>query len=213
MADVLAKMVNDLERKVEVMKVEITSINNLINSHKTQIAEANEKMSIPDEFEPFRAKVKEAFNEMADRQNSLVEKMNQHQAEIDGISNHFSFVQSQRDKDKSDLEDLSIEFSSYKTAMTLKIAAIEKSLSESLKSMREDWQKLSTAVVSQVSEAPQSIIQSNDQLLKKVEMACLDGANAMLKLGNLETQALILSRRLENLDIRLKKMELTHANV
>lgn len=211
MAEVLARTLNDLERKVETLCVEINSINGTINAHKIQLAEANERISIPDEFEPFRTKVKEALNELADRQNALIMKISDHRAEIEAIMNHLTFVQTQRDKDKNDVDKLAEVVSLQKNEMILKISSIEKLLYESLKTLRDEWQKYSSLLSVKATEAPQSILQSNEQVLKKVEMACLDGANAMLKLGNLETHSRIMERRLENLDIRLKKLELDHS--
>lgn len=209
----LVVAVNALERKIETLNVEINSINSTINSHKIQLAEANERISIPDEFEPFRIKAKEALNELADRQNALIVKINEQRAEIDAMAHHFSFVQTQIENGKEGIEKLMLSVAIHKNEMALKFIGLERSVYDSIKTSKDEWQKHSSAIAVQASEAPQSIIQSNEQLLKKVEMACLDGTNAMLKLGNLETHSRIMERRLENLEIRIKKLELTHANV
>jgi hypothetical protein len=205
----ILKSIIDLTRKVESFQVDINSINSSINRYNVEIESLSNRTDIPKEF------------------NDLKNKLEDHLIQFNGIVVSInSFFNEIRKRIASQKED--IEENSKKTEVSLwKFNEIEKSIEDTRRQiimkneaiMREFTNKLnsfSDAYLKEISSlrsdvmiSPKSILDSNNSILKKLEIAQLEGNNATLKVNNIDLNVRVLEKKLENLSLQCKKIELS----
>lgn len=81
-------------------------------------------------------------------------------------------------------------------------------VSESAKSRKEFDEKM-TILKNEVTGSPSSLESLKSELVKKMEGIALDGSNAILKANNSAAQISILEKKIENIYLLLKKLELS----
>lgn len=74
--------------------------------------------------------------------------------------------------------------------------------------LRSEFNKSLEVLKGQIGASPASILESNQSILKKFEATQMDASNAMLKMNNAESTQILFSRKLENLELRMKKLEI-----
>lgn len=207
----LIAQIYDLESKISSFKVEVNSINVLLNELKSQFERfrSNEFVSASQ-----LSDVLSCFTKDVEKVKDLINTLTQKHAQLNGyycslsqeLSQNFKKLEDHEDKfEKSDgtMIDLKQNLTSLVNISDSNLRGLHKDLKAELFAKIE-------AVKQEFISSPKSVVESNQEVSKKVELAHLDSQNAMLKLGNLETQFRIFDRKLENLDIRIKKMELAN---
>lgn len=205
----LVGKVCELEQVLNTFKIEVNSINSIINDLRRQL-------------DHFRTNDYVTNSQFADFKNALAEQMKnatllweQSVVVQQALGKELSIL-----KDKMKFQNIDIHIHSQKIdSIEEDLIHVKKLISISSDNQSDICSKSYTAIkdylITQLEDIkrmfvanPKSAVESNLDTAKKVEMAQLDSQNAMLKLGNLETQFRIFDRKLENLDIRTKKIEL-----
>lgn len=199
----------ELEQVLNSFKIEINSINCIINDLKRQL-------------DQFRTNDYVTNSQSSDFKNAVAEQIKNVKCLWDqcvnveqSLTKEIAFL-----KDKMKFQNIDIHVHSQKIeSLEEDLIHVKKLIAISSDNQSDICSKSSAAIkdylIAQLEDikrmfvaSPKSAIESNQETAKKVEMAQLDSQNAMLKLGNLETQFRIFDRKLENLDIRIKKIEL-----
>lgn len=193
---------------IEQIKRSIDDVNTRLNSFSIQHEELRHKPDIPAEYREFKS--------------FLIEKMKIITESVESFSNQLKDVNSKLMKESSHNENEKIEIDTIKNSikeivdsielknkeLNQKINGLGDSISQVHLSAKEHSNKIIDKLKQEISVTPSSILETNNQILRKIEECKMDCSNAMLKLANFETQFTIFQRKLENLDIRIKKFEL-----
>jgi|GEM_PF-5675423 hypothetical protein len=204
----IAKL-HDLESKIGIHRVEFNSINSSLNEFKRQLDQfrSNDYISSERYNQNHTGFIKEI-----ETIKDLIDSLTYKHTQLNGYyCNLFQELATQSEKLDTDVESLSkfnISFSDLKQEMVNKVSNCEEALRSFVLDVKNELVCRINFIKQEFISSPKSVVESNHDVAKKVEMAQLDCQNAMLKLGNLETQCRIFDRRLENLDIRIKKIEL-----
>jgi len=201
--------IHAIEGKVDLVKREMESVHDHINRFKLHFDELFKKPNVPVEFENFKSLVESFIKDTEDKFVSTISaisgirscletakiNINSHDTEIKMLRRVLPVIEQKIDDTK---EDFSSKIVSISTAFNNKFDD------------HADKQKKQLEIFSiQAMSAPNSVIESNKQLLDKIEVACIDGANALLKASNIELTVKLLERKIENLTLQVKKAELT----
>lgn len=84
----------------------------------------------------------------------------------------------------------------------------EESLNVYISNIRQELKDAIREIQDKYLASPASVIESNQALVQKIEASRIDASNVNLKLSNFDSQMILFQRKLENLEIRIKKMEL-----
>jgi hypothetical protein len=93
--------------------------------------------------------------------------------------------------------------------MNLPYKHLFEELKRGIERCRADSVKDIAKIREELVVSPAQIISSNQDLLRKIESAQLDGSNAMSKVNNFDLQIRILEKKIESLGILLKKIEIS----
>lgn len=201
--------IHAIEGKVDLVKREMESVHHHINSFKLHFEELFKKPDVPAEFQIFKSSVESFIKDAQDKYISTISTIsgirssletakiaiNTHDTEISMFRRAFPIIDQKIDDTK---EELSSKIVSISTAFSNRFDE------------HADKQKKQLIEFSNLAfTAPKAVTESNNALIDKIELACIDGANALLKASNLEMTVKLLERKLENLTLQVKKAELT----
>jgi hypothetical protein len=89
-----------------------------------------------------------------------------------------------------------------------RLQEVETNQTERISNYREEFQLAMEKLKDQLSMSPVAIFEQNNQMINKLESASLDGSNAMLKVNNMDMKITIIEKKIENLAIQIKRVEL-----
>lgn len=201
--------IHAIEGKVDLVKREMESVNDYINRFKLHFEELFKKPDVPVEFQSFKSFVESFIKDTQDKYVTTISTIsgirssletvkittNTHDTEISMFRRAFPIIDKKIDDTKEELSS--------------KIVSISSAFNNRFDEHAEKQKKQLEMFGSQAMSAPNSVIESNKQLLDKIEVACIDGANALLKSSNVEMSVKLLERKLENLTLQVKKIELS----
>ena len=205
----VAASINAIEAKIDSFRVEMESVNSNINFFKNQIQELYKKPDVPSEFAEFKSVADSFIKDLFSKNISV-------NSSISGIKISIETIKSMLEQ-----HDLKIRFnetanrilddeiSDVKEELSQKIVSISTVFSNRFDDHVEKQKKQVEFIGAQALAAPKSILESNNSLIDKIELSRLDGSNAILKASNLELAVKLLERKLENLTLQVKKIELT----
>jgi hypothetical protein len=206
----IESLLSNLSVELERHQTEISSILSVISDQTRQIGDVSKQISQVAEIAPIKfnvndiqtkqnAHIKEqtAINEAY--RNELViikQSINQRQAEIKALNGvHESLLSAQLDQSTQ----LAKQNASLSESQQAKIASLRSELLGNIEQLKKDL------VVS-----PKDILDQNAAVMKKLEIAQTDGANALLKASNVDMALKILEKKLETLSLQMKKLDLTN---
>ena len=82
---------------------------------------------------------------------------------------------------------------------------------KALEALRKEFQASLDSLRKDLVVSPSDVFQQNNDVMKKLESTALDGSNAMMKVNNIDLHTRILEKRIENLAIQIKRIELSQA--
>ena len=193
---------------IEEIRRSIDDINRRLNQISVQHEELRQKPNIPVEYQDFKSFLN-------DKMKSVLET-------IDGFSNQVKDVKlqlyqevSRNEKerlekcdDRIKIKEILYYLEEQKKDFTQKINGLGDSISQSSSAVKDFSSRSIEKLKQEISVSPSSILETNNNILRKIEECKMDCSNAMLKLSNFETQFTLFQRKLENLEIRIKKFEL-----
>lgn len=203
------KYVVDLQRKVETSETQYQYCIDLINTLQKQINELkNCNFVSKKESDENTNHLKCNINELQKSIKYISDKYTSSSDSLEAIKSGLNnCVLSCREisKNTSSLEQ---EFNLASKDIYYKINHNENLISKTFSSIKSEIEEKFSLIKKEVASYPKSILENNEKIMTKVEIAQMDAQNVALKYSNLETQLKIFDRKLENLDIRIKKMEL-----
>lgn len=180
----------------------------LIGRHQVHIHDLSQKTSIPAEFQLFKAKVEMFMQQNDDKINTAVAQIGMVKGVIDQLQQQINQLKTLI----SALDDkISVGLSSFQNHISnedMKSKAEHHAISDKFLDIENKFQKKLDDLKASIVVSPKDILETNTTLVKKMEAAQLDANNALLKLGNLELITRIIDKKADNLDIRIKKLEL-----
>lgn len=198
-----------IEAKVNLFRKEMESVNTHINFFKTQIDQLYQKPDVPAEFREFKCKMDTFIQESSQRNDSsktLVDGIRRTLETIKhAVSHHENEIRMLRDS----MPIMAKQIAESKDELSQKIVSISTAFTNRFDIHTEHQKKQLETFSAQAMKAPNSVIDSNSKLVQKMEISCIDAANALLKASNIELSVKLLERKLENLTLQVKKAELS----
>lgn len=195
--------------QLECYKVEIAYINKTINLHSRLIEEANNRMNVPFEFENFKTDIKKEITSLVNKQNQIFSALHNTSKELDEIKRNVAGINQLLCEHISRFESIKESINSHKSETKSKLDLTNKSFSEAFSAYRESVNKKLLESENKLSSIPQSILDKNNKILKDLEIISEDTKNSCLKVDNVDLNIKVLERKVENLALQLKRMQLT----
>jgi hypothetical protein len=198
-----------VESKLEQYKIEYESINHSINVFKTQIQELNKKPDVPEEFKSFRLATESFISDLNQKQVTNKSSIESIKIDVDSLKRAL-VIHEERIRITSELLPvLEKQTDEVKQEASKKIVDISTSFSGRFNEYAEKQKSQLESFRSEALSAPKSVLESNNRILEKLEVAMLDASNAILKTNNIELAMKLLERKLEHLVLQVKKNELS----
>ncbi len=203
--------IKTFQERLDQLFIEINSINENINLFRRLIKELSDKYQDLDSLKSLNGKFDNSVNKIQSGYDSL--KLHK-----DSMINEFSDLKSQHIHSSNIIESISrridfhlVQSDNEKKSVDSKIKSLEKDYSERIELLRSEVKASLLKLQSELVVSPSRIFEQNNDVIKKLESAALDGTNAMLKVNNMDMNYRIIEKKIENLDIRIKKTELLMA--
>lgn len=188
---------------------ELASIADKLNKHTRLIDECLSVRGIVEEVRAFIEEQKKQNETLANSQKindfSLIGTLrikDQHERELDSLKKELTIV-----------KELINTLATNLSTQTKKLETLP--FERKLEAHQKGQAAVNADIYQQIGKtradlvvSPAQIISSNNDLLKKIESALLDGANSANKVNNFELQIRVLEKKIESLGIQLKKLEL-----
>jgi hypothetical protein len=198
----------DYDLAIETIRRSIDDIHVRLNQFNVEHEELRKKPDVPSEFEAFKDFVSNKILDLNMSKDASLHSMKGFQEKLSKVFLEIEKICSGRKEDKDKLAILTESLDVRKQGDSLRIKDQELAFSKGLSGVREEIKKAIEALKAEILVSPASILETNQAIIKKTEEAKMDAANAMLKLANFDTQLMFFQRKLENLEIRIKKFEL-----
>lgn len=199
--------------RLESYKTEIEALGAILNQHARLIEEANSRVNVPAEFEAFRGSIQKTLKQI---DNVIMT----HSITIEALQAQSRSCDSFMDRIQKDLShihnlinDVFQRLEDNKSLIKNDQDKLHKSFSEFFANYRKEVNARLDAVVIQLQQVPQSIVDKNDKLLKEHEIVLADNRNMLSKIENMELNIKILDRKIEGFGIQVKKLQLNQQAV
>lgn len=207
------QLLHELKIKSENFKIEIESINHKINEYKKLIDSC---LSIRNEildFHSFKKNYNEESKEFIGQVAALFVQNKTVSDKQINTENTINGLRESTEKFKASLEKIFAEIEAVKKGLASVNYQDQLShMKSNLEMFKQEINSKVSSIAADLVVPPKQIIASNEDVLKKLEMAQLDGSNAILKANNMDLQIKILERRIENILQQVKKLELVAQN-
>jgi septation ring formation regulator EzrA len=197
--------------RLEQISQELISINDFINAFKRNLDDLSKKYSELESIKGLESKVDDATkgylqghiilkkkSELLDLANSAM------QANNSDMIKALSSLSSKH-------ESIEERFLDYKNDQELKAQTLRNDHKKALEALRKEFQASLDSLRKDLVVSPSDVFQQNNDVMKKLESTALDGSNAMMKVNNIDLHTRILEKRIENLAIQIKRIELSQA--
>lgn len=188
---------------------ELVSISEKLNKHTRLIDECLSVRSSVEELRAFHERQNQMNSRGEDLFFDLIEGKKSAVTTVAKLEKQMAELKKENESLRKDLTDaLELIKELNKKFLYLpfdnQIRELAKGQTNHIAETRKEMQKIRDDLV----VSPAQIISNNSDLLKKLEVAQLDGSNAMSKVSNFELQIRVLEKKIESLGIQLKKIEL-----
>lgn len=210
MADVqVSASIHAIEGKVDLVRREMESVNDYINRFKHQIEELSKKPDVPIEFESFKSLVETFIKDTEDRHSCTLSTIKGIRSTLETVKITVANQDNEIRMLRHSMPILDQKIEGAKEELSSKIVSISTAFANRFDIHADHQKKQLETFSTHAMSAPNSVIESNRKLVEKIELACIDGANALLKASNIELTVKLLERKLENLTLQVKKTELS----
>lgn len=200
--------IQQLEQRLRNMSIDLESANEQINQFKLQILELMKRSDVPSDFEEFKKQVNDSLKLLSSAHEN-------HQSRSVSASNTMKFMHEKLDKihglhsdHSQDIVYLKGCFEGIKDDLLGRIDAMATVNGKAISALKEKYVQEMGDLRAKVEATPATVLSSNEDVLKKLEIAMLEASNAMLKVNNTDTNIRILDRKIENALQLVKKMDL-----
>lgn len=200
--------VSAISAKVDNFKNEIESINHNINVFKRQLEDLCKKPDVPEDFKSYKSITENNFKDLYNKIEGLTSSLNPAKTSIAQMKSQIGFHDEDFSEQMKLIEKLSVRIEQINNDLSQKLKTFITSLSNRLNEHEAKQKTETESLRSQLETLPKSILESNETILLKLQTATLDAENAMSKVNNNELHIRVLERKLENLFIQFKKVEL-----
>jgi hypothetical protein len=198
-----------LQGQIEALHKERDHFNKLLNEFIRRLDAVEKNIKLPEEFASFRDEF-------------LKEREKWRNTKQDNIYT-FSRLKTEIDKNENEIEELKVYLDCIKKTLFQKFDDLGdtiKSISDRnsvefrdnlnrINKIKNDYQEDKEKFRNEFSSTPKSILDSNQQIVKKLEIASLDGQNAVMKINNVELIIKVLERKIEQIMTQIKKLEIS----
>lgn len=190
-------------------RLELTSISEKLNQHARIIEDCIKSSALFEEMKIFKQEQISSSAASSSQVKSLQEGHRGLFARMDALEKSISQLR----QSKEEMQNAQAVLSDSHKALTQKVDTLpyEKQVTTFQKgqaSVNADLYGQIAKTRADLVVSPAQIISNNNDLVKKVEAAVLDGSNATSKIANFELQIRVLEKKIESLGILLKKLEL-----
>lgn len=201
--------VQQLIETVHNLKVEIISLNERLNRGLGQLHDVEKKSEGIDKAMMVIPTVESLRCEMANVRTEFLNRDGDNRKTIAALSGHVMNL-------SNDFKDLKEDLKSLKECLAT-IRADYKHDHDNLEGLilhlngktSNELQSRLEALHKDLVVSPKDIAQQNSTLLKRIEAASMDGVNAMQKVNAQDLNLRILDKKIENLAIQIKRIDLT----
>ena len=193
---------------MEEIRRSIDDINRRLNSISKEHQDLSKKPDIPSEYQEFKYLVNSKIQAISDSLDSFSIKVKDVRTQLSHEISRNETDRIEKEDDRMQMKEILDSIESQKREFTQKINALGDSISQASSSVKDHANRSVEKLKQEISASPSSILETNNSILRKIEECKMDCTNAMLRLANFETQFSLFHRKLENLDIRIKKLEL-----
>lgn len=194
--------------KFDQLFKEINYINENVNVFKRLISEISDKYQDVEALKPLNHKFESSVQAYQVLHDSLKSQKDILKIEIDSISQKLNKVNDVTEDHQKRLENLENNFITLKSSQENKISFLQDHFNASLNALKKEIQNSLLKMQTDLTVSPASVYEQNNNLVRKLESASLDGTNAMLKVNNMDLAIRIVEKKIENLSILIKKLEL-----
>ena len=201
-------LIDKHDKQLNQLSIEINGINENINLFRNLIKELTDRYEKVDDIHPISQKMDSSLasfgammNRFKDQQSSLIK-------EIGDLKHHNALVETFTSSISRKVDLIVSDTDSYKECNRVQLKNIQESQAANLASFKKLYEENLGKLKSDLTVSPSSVFQQNNDIIQKLESASLDGSNAMLKVNNMDMHIKILERKIEKLDILIKKLEL-----
>lgn len=206
--DNLSFTVSRLQSHIEQLEKERDSFNILVNNFAFRLDAMEKSIKLPEEFMNFRDEFKKEIVLLKDYKNEQKQTLKSLKSDQIILEDYYN-----KTKDSIDLleeileqrcEDLNekIKATSDKEDARYKENLVK--FEKIMAAFRETEEKFRKDVM----VSPKSILDSNQEIVKKLEISSLDGQNAVMKINNVELSIKVIERRIEQIMSQMKKFEI-----
>lgn len=201
--------IHAIEGKVDLVKREMESVNTHINRFKLQIEELSKKPDVPAEFESIKSSIDSFIKGTQDRHVSTMCTISDIKSTLQTAKITIANQDNEIRMLRQSVPMLDEKIETTKQDLSSKIVSISTAFSNRFDAHADQQKKQLDVFGAQAMAAPKSVMESNNSILEKLEVATLDASNSMMKVNNLELSMKVWERKLENLTIQVKKLELS----
>lgn len=186
----------------------IDAINIRLNKISDEHDELRQKPNIPNEYQEFKYFLNEKMKVVLESIESFSIQLKDVKAQLVQEVSRNEKERLEENSNRIKIKELIDSIDSQNKELNKKINGLGDSISQVALSVKDHANKGIEKLKQEISVSPSSILETNNDILRKIEECKMDCSNAMLKLSNFETQFNLFQRKLDNLDIRIKKCEL-----
>jgi len=201
--------IHAVESIVASFRREMESVNEHINFFKRQIDELYKKPDVPAEFAAFKTVTENFVKDINDKNSTSKLLIDGIRSVIESLKNTTSVHTNELRQLRDSLPIMEKQITETKDVLSQKIVSISTAFTSRFDEHAEKQKKQLETFSNHALTAPKSVIESNQTIIEQLEVATLDSSNAILKTNNMELTLKLLERKLENLTIQVKKIELT----
>lgn len=172
-------------------------VDSSLADHPKIVDFSNLQNDLNDRFKALRSwieSIKDSINEIQGDLVSLRGEVQAHDANFAEQQQDFVFIKSLFEKHKSEI-DQRLSIASAQNELRAK-AILDKHVKD-MEALRDD-----------LKGSPNALESVKQDILQQIESASLDASNAVIKAANVDSQQKIIERKIENIQLLLKKYEL-----
>lgn len=205
---VWGKILDGLEKKAKQHQAELEGINHALQVHRRLIDELSPMNQHLSDSKLFKIDIEKKFSSILSAQARIEEHLEVFKNQIDKFRRDVSVCETKIHELIARFESHQSVFCHNQNLTTAQLREERNYVNDFIQNSKIELKALLDNMRKELAVNPATIFEQNDVMMKKLETAMLDGSNAMLKQNNTDVNLKLLERKLENLSLLVKKLDL-----
>lgn len=210
MDDKIDRLIQKHDAQLSQHMLEINTLNHNVNIFKTVIQEIRERLGEVDALQHLHKEFNDLTIYLKGESQAIIASLDSLKKEVYQMQLKASQSKEMQVELAAKLDETIAIQDRHFQGNNLKLRDSEKAHSEKIENYHVEFQKSLEQLKNELSVSPIAIFEQNNLMMNKVENAALDGSNAMLKVNNMDMKITIVEKKMENLAIQIKKLELSN---